>query len=226
MIRFNYHFYSFSNRAFDANVFTNQSAYNVIGNITCKNEDKRLFPVFMLGNSFKEKNLIIISEDNYNSVLTKTRFFNYVINSSIFPLRRINITEGTFSLVYYMGKGVVLDSNYNILLCYCTDLSLVDFKTNKLSSKFYVMLNYQLLMLPENKKLLSIINSKGSIVSHAIENKFDIIQTTDINSKIFDSVDITFKSIADRKNYFQEKLNQLLSETEIKIEQPENYVEL
>lgn len=223
MMNFNY-FMRFPNLSIvTQDALLNHSLYSIINTTTLKKGSKKLFPYFLLNSPIKENNLVEVISENVTTrmSLTKLQLLNQISRRSYYNFLSQRICN---ELIYNIGYGIIQDNNHNTLMCYCVDLSKIDFKEKKNIplDAFYLLLNSRLLTLPENKKLYSILNSKDSVIEHAMLSGIDIIYTHNIDNKIFDTVDISFSSISDRKKYFQEKIQQIQKDIAPQEEVAEN----
>jgi len=220
--QFNYPLRQISNN-FDLSTF-NESGISIVDTFTVK-KTKHLIPYFLLQYHLKKKYNIFNRYSNNVLPMTKLRVHQQFI---IFRESFAIFSTTTFPTVeYYFNKGIIRDANNNTLICICVDSSKINNKDKKIEDKgLYLMMNSSLLSLPEHKKLLSIINSKDGIYQEFIANGFDVIQTSNIDNKLFDTIDIVFSSIGDRKKYFQEKVEQLKEETLSTIDKIEVIVQL
>ncbi len=224
MMNFNYFMHFPQLSTLKEETLLNNAQYSIINTTTLKKGSKQLFPYFLLNSQIKENGRVELIAESSNSRMNLTKL--QVLNQLGFRSYYNYVSQRICGeRIYNFSSGIIQDDNYNTLMCYCVDLSKIDFvkKTNIPLDAFYLLINNRLLALPENKKIASILNSKDSVIEHALLSGIDVIYTHNIDNKIFDTVDIAFKSISDRKKYFQEKIQQI--QKDIKEITPEEIAE-
>lgn len=207
---------------FDYITMLNQSQYEVVDTLQFDLKVPKLYPIISLYpiinklalNRLDTGEVNIICKDNpigRRVAFSKLRVLNYLFYST--PEANILKKTSFGTVEYVLGTGMIRDLQQNTLLSFCFDISKVDFVGNKiLEGGLYLMLDIQRLSTPENKQLLSIINSKGSVMDICIENNIDVIFTSKIDRKLFTVFNKEFTSIMDRKSYLQEKSRLLIEE--------------
>lgn len=217
--------YDFNNCDFDYARFLNNTNYEILETIEYDLRVPKLYPIISLYSiidKLSQSNIntnngnidLIYNNNNINGriSLTKLRILDYLLGRQ----RETNILKKRIfpnNLEYIIGKGIIRDKEQNTLLCFCFDITKVNFTTNKiLNDGIYLMLDIQKLLTSEHKQLFSILNSKGSVINNCIEENIDIIYTGKIDRKLFTVFDKEFISITDRKAYLQEKVKLLLQE--------------
>lgn len=209
---------------FDYVNFLNQGKYEVIETLQYDLNVPKLYPVISLyaiinklslGNNESIGNIDLICNNDRN--FGRIAFTKLKVLHFLFQLRnQANLlAKVTFSnnLTYLLSTGIIKDEQQNTLLCFCFDITKVDFVSNKiLEGGIYLMMDIKRLSTPEHKQLLSIINSKGSIMDMCIEENIDVILTDKIDRKLFTVFNKEFTSITDRKAYLQEKAKLLMEQ--------------
>lgn len=199
-------------------VLDNSTNYKIIDSLEFDSDKIKLYPVinfFQLKNEIFDKkitkgfiNLYLYASET-RLTFTKLQVNKRLLNSN-YPynmLSKVNFTNGAS---YYINNGIIRDSNHNTLLCFCFDNSKVDFENGQfLNDSLYLLLDIKRLLLPENKKLFSFLNGKNSIIENCINENIDIIYSSLLDKKLFISFNKEFNSIADRKKYFEELINEL-----------------
>lgn len=203
----------------------NESKYEILESLQYDLNTPKLYPFISLysitkklSENFKKIDNInlIVNNNNINRIpFTKLRLLSLFLEnrSEINILKKIEFSNNS---KYIVGKGMIRDEQQNTLICICFDITKVDFAeltNNKiLEGGLYLMIDIKRLSNLENKKLLSIINSKGSIINMCLEQNIDIIYTSKIDRKLFTTFNKEFTSITDRKIYLQEKAKLLMEQ--------------
>ena len=207
---------------FNYSYILNESKYEILESLQYDLNTPKLYPFISLysitkklSENFKKIDNInlIVNNTNINRIpFTKLRLLSLFLEnrSEINMLKKFEFSNNS---KYIVGKGMIRDEQQNTLICICFDITKVDFTNNKiLEGGLYLMMDIKNLSTPENKKLLSIINSKGSIMDMCKEQNIDIILTSKIDRKLFTTFNKEFTSITDRKIYLQEKAQLLMVE--------------
>lgn len=207
---------------FNYSYILNESKYEILESLQYDLNTPKLYPFISLysitkklSENFKKIDNInlIINNININHIpFTKLRLLSLFLEnrSEINILKKFEFSNNS---KYIVGKGMIRDEQQNTLICICFDITKVDFTNNKiLEGGLYLMIDIKRLSNLENKKLLSIINSKGSIINMCLEQNIDIIYTSKIDRKLFTTFNKEFVSIIDRKTYLQEKAQLLMVE--------------
>lgn len=206
--------FTLNNCNFNYSLLLNNSEYKIIETIDFNFEIPKLYPIISLYYIIENNNKNSIDLLYYNNLHCGSKFNKTTLLRYLFPsLNNKNIIKKVFfpdNIQYIIGHGIIRDKEQNTLLCFCFDITKVDFTINKISNDgIYLMLDIQRLSLPEHKKLFSII--KG-IIDLCIQENIDIISTSKIDKKLFTFFNKEFSSLTDRKIYLQEKVKLLLQE--------------
>lgn len=200
----------------------NHSNYEFLNTFTFQNKDEcRLCPIILLPyvDAFDGSVNIIYNNASqirlrqFSRLQFSSRFFN---NYSACMIEGCSFGLEGNTVQYKIGRGIIMDMSNNIIFCFCTNLAEVDYNKKAVDKKnVFLIVDYNKLSLPENKKLFTLYNN---YIFKPNYPEVEVIFTTDINKKIFHSFERKFKSLAERKRYYEELANKFKSENIIEEE--------